>query len=115
MGNFLENLFEQLQRAGDRPVLREIRGDEFTSVTGRELLKQIGRARAYLRGVGLQPGDRCALLGNNSIPWTALDLALMAEGAIVVPLYARQAAGELAGMLADCGARFFFVSETEFA
>ena len=115
MGNFLENLFEQLQRAGDRPVLREIRGDEFTSVTGSELLKQIGRARAYLRGVGLQPGDRCALLGNNSIPWTALDLALMAEGAIVVPLYARQAAGELAGMLADCGARFFFVSETEFA
>ncbi len=113
MGNFLENLFHQLQRAVDRVVLQEIRGEQFTSVTGSELLEQVGRARGYLRGLGLQPGERCALFGNNSIQWTALDLALMAEGAIVVPLYARQAPAELAGMMKDCGARFFFVSEPE--
>jgi long-chain acyl-CoA synthetase len=113
MGNFLENLFNQLQRAADRVVLREIRGEQFIGVTGRELLEQVGRARSYLRGLGLQPGERCILLGNNSIPWTALDLALMAEGAIVVPLYARQAPAELAGMMKDCGARFFFVGELE--
>jgi long-chain acyl-CoA synthetase len=113
MGNFLENLFHQLQRAADRVVLREIRGEQFTGVTGRELLEQVGRARGYLRGLGLQPGERCVLFGNNSIQWTALDLALMAEGAIVVPLYARQAPAELAGMMKDCGARFFFVSELE--
>jgi long-chain acyl-CoA synthetase len=113
LGNFLENLFNQLQRAADRVVLREIRGEQFTAVTGRELLEQVGQARAYLRGLGLQPGERCVLLGNNSIQWTALDLALMAEGAIVVPLYARQSPAELAGMVKDCGARFFFVSEQE--
>jgi long-chain acyl-CoA synthetase len=113
MGNFLENLFEQLPREVDRVVLREIRDEQFASVTGRELLEQIGRARAYLRGLGMQPGERCVVLGNNSIAWTALDLALMAEGAIVVPLYARQAPAELAVMMKDCGARFFFVSETE--
>lgn len=113
MGNFLENLFDQLNRAADRVVLREIHGEQFNSVTGRELLEQVARARVYLRGLGLLPGDRCALLGNNSIQWTALDLAMMAEGAIVVPLYARQAPAELAGMLRDCGARFFFVSDTE--
>jgi long-chain acyl-CoA synthetase len=113
MGNFLENLFDQLNRTANRVVLREIHGEQFTSVTGRELFEQVGRARAYLRGIGLQPGDRCALLGNNSIQWAALDLAMMAEGAIVVPLYARQAPPELAGMIKDCGARFFFVSETE--
>jgi long-chain acyl-CoA synthetase len=113
MGNFLEDLFEQLPREADRAVLREIRGEQFASVTGRELLEQVGRARAYLRGLALQPGERCVLLGNNSIAWTALDLALMAEGAIVVPLYARQSPAELAGMVKDCGARFFFVSEAE--
>jgi long-chain acyl-CoA synthetase len=113
MGNFLENVWEQLKRAGDRGVLREIRGEQFTSISGGELLRQVGCARAYLRELGLQPGERCALLGNNSIPWVVLDLALMAEGAIVVPLYARQAPGELAVMLKDCGARFLFASETE--
>lgn len=111
MGNFLENLFDQLHRTADRIVLREVRGEQFTGVTGRELLDQVGRVRGYLRSVGLQAGDRCALLGNNSISWIVVDLALMAEGAIVVPLYARQAASELAGMMKDCGARFFFVND----
>ncbi len=102
MPNFLENTFAQLQKAADRVVLREIRGAEFVSVSGEELLDQVARARAYLRQSGLAAGDRCALLGANSIRWAAVDLALMAEGVVVVPLYARQAPGELAAMLQDC-------------
>ena len=113
MRNFLENLWEELNRAGERVVLREIRGEQFTGITGKELLRQVGCARAYLCELGLQPGERCALLGNNSIPWVVLDLALMAEGAIVVPLYARQAPAELAGMMRDCSPRFLFVSDME--
>jgi long-chain acyl-CoA synthetase len=113
MGNFLENLFEQLRRAADRVVLREIRGEAFNGITGGELLEQTGRVRSFLRRLGVQPGDRCALLGNNSIPWIAVDLALMAEGAIVVPLYARQSPAELAGMMKDCSPRLLFVSDVE--
>ncbi len=44
------------------------------------------------------------MLAPNSIRWAALDLALMAEGVIVVPLYSRQAPNELVNMLKDCGA-----------
>jgi long-chain acyl-CoA synthetase len=113
MGHFLETLFEQLRRAANRVVLREVHDPQFTGVTGRELLNQVGRCREYLRGLGVQPAERCALLGSNSIQWIALDLALMAEGVVVVPLYARQAPAELAGMMKDCSPRFLFVSETE--
>jgi len=113
MGNFLENLFDQLHRVADRVVLREIRGEQFTSVTGCELLGQVGRARAFLREIGLRPGERCAILGPNSIQWIVLDLALMAEGVLVVPLYSRQAPSDLAGMMKDCSPRFFFVSEAD--
>ena len=111
MPNFLENIFTQLQQAADRVVLREVRGREFVSVTGRELLEQISRARAYIRQSGVQPGDRCALLGPNSIQWVVLDVALMAEGAIVVPLYSRQAPAELAAMIKDCSPCQLFVSD----
>jgi long-chain acyl-CoA synthetase len=113
MGNFVENVFEQLEKASTRTVLREIHGEQFMGATGRELLEQVGRARGFLRGLGLQPGERCALLGNNSIEWVAVDLALMAEGAIVVPLYARQAPAELVGMMKDCSPRVLFVSDAE--
>ena len=114
MPNFLENIFAQLQQASERVVLREVRGREFASVTGRELLEQISRARAYVRQSGVQHGDRCALLGPNSIKWATLDVALMAEGAIVVPLYSRQAPAELAAMIKDCSPRLLFVSDATF-
>lgn len=111
MGNFLEKALGQLQKTAERVVVREVRGQQFVSVTGRELLEMVGRARTSLRELGVQPGDRCALLGPNSIQWIAFDLALMCENAIVVPLYSRQAPAELAGMLKDCGARFLFSSD----
>jgi long-chain acyl-CoA synthetase len=112
MPNFLENIFAQLQRADGRVVLREIRGEQFVSLAGGELLEQIQRVRAYLRGAGLQPGDRCALLAANSVQWAAFDLALMAEGAIVVPLYSRQAPADLVGMMKDCQPRLLFVGDS---
>jgi long-chain acyl-CoA synthetase len=112
MGNFLQNAIARLVSAGDSVVLREIRGEQFVDVSAKQLLEQVAGVRGFLRELGLQSGDRCALLGPNSIEWVAVDLALMAEGAIVVPMYARQAAGELVGMMKDCGARFLFVSDT---
>jgi long-chain acyl-CoA synthetase len=111
MANFLEKVFAQLKRADGRVVLREIHGEQFVSLTGRELLEQVQRVRGYLRRAGLQPGDRCALLAANSARWAAFDLALMAEGAIVVPLYSRQAPAELAAMMKDCQPRLLFVSD----
>src|ERR1700741_4146063 len=102
MPNFLETILAQLKRAHGRVVLREIRGERFVSVTGRELLDQIQLVRTFVRISGAQPGDRCALLAANSIRWVAFHLALMAEGLIVVPLYSRQAPAELAAILKDC-------------
>jgi len=113
MPNFLENIFAQLKRADARVVLREIRGEQFVSVTGSELLEQVQRVRAFLHNSGVQPGDRCALLAPNSIRWVVFDLALMAEGVVVVPLYSRQAPGELIAMMKDCKPRLLFVSDAE--
>jgi len=111
MPNFLEDIFAQLKRAHDRVVLREIQGQEFVSVTGEELLEEVQRVREFLRHSGIQCGDRCALLAPNSNRWVVFDLALMAEGAIVVPLYSRQAPGELVSMMKDCQPRLLFVSD----
>jgi long-chain acyl-CoA synthetase len=115
MPNFLETIFAQLQRSSGRVVLREIYGERFVSVTGRELLERVRNARVYLRSVGVRPGDRCALLAPNSIQWVALDLALMAEGLIVVPLYARQSAAELAAMMKDSESKLLLASDAAIA
>src|SRR5580700_4239637 len=100
--SFLEDIFEALEKAGTADVLAEIRDGEVTGVTGGELLELVRRARTFIASKGLPKGERCGLLAANSIRWMAMDLALMAEGLIVVPLYSRQAPAELVAMMKDC-------------
>jgi long-chain acyl-CoA synthetase len=98
---FLGEIFSQLKAAAGATVLQEIRNGEVTRVTGNDFLELIRGARSFLSAKGLNKGDRCGLLAANSIRWMALDLAAMAEGLIVVPLYFRQAPAELAAMMKD--------------
>jgi long-chain acyl-CoA synthetase len=98
---FLETIFARLKASANAPVVGEVRDGKIVSVTGGELLAMIARARAFLAARGLKRGDRCALLAPNSIRWVALDLAMTAEGQIVVPLDPRQVGSELAGMIKD--------------
>ena len=98
---FVGELFSQLKAAANTPVLQEIRDGKVTGVAGSELLELIRKARTFLASKGLQKGDRCGLLAANSIRWVAMDLAAIAEGLIVVPLYFRQAPAELVAMMKD--------------
>ncbi len=109
--NFIENILHRLNRTPDRPVLREVCDGKFVTATCAGLLAQIRAARTFIRRSGLKKGDRAGLLAPNSIRWAAMDLALTAEGVIVVPLYSRQALNELVGMLKDCGAAMVFCGD----
>jgi long-chain acyl-CoA synthetase len=113
--NFLEDIFLRLEQKPDRPVLQEARGGTVVSTTCREFSTSVRTARAFLRNAGLGPGDRCVLLAANSIRWAAVDLAIIAEGIIVVPLYARQAPHELVGMMRDCSPRLVLCGDQSLA
>ncbi len=102
---FLQNIFGRIEKASDSTVLEELLSDPRITtwgVKGNGLLRSISQARAFLATKGLKKGDRVALIGHNSIDWIVIDLAIMAEGLIVVPLYARQAPVELVAMMKDC-------------
>jgi long-chain acyl-CoA synthetase len=98
---FVGEIFSRLKATAGTAVLQEIRDGQVTGVTGSELLELARRARTFLAAKALKKGDRCGLLAANSIRWVAMDLAAMAEGLIVVPLYFRQAPAELVAMMKD--------------
>jgi len=108
--SFLDQIFSNLAGA-NRPVLQQFESDRIVSDSGPEILKLVRVARAFIAQAGLKRGDRCALLASNSIRWAALDLALMAQGVIVVPLYSRQSPEELAGMMRDCSPSLLFCGD----
>src|SRR5215467_7129915 len=106
--SFLDQIFSRLEAAGEETLLTELydpvstRGVVNWGVGGRGLLKQIAQGRIFLRSKNLKRADRVALIAANSIGWIALDLAIMAEGLVAVPLYFRQAPSELVAMMKDC-------------
>jgi len=111
--NFLENIFERLRQSMDRPVLQQVDQGKLLSSSGRQVLGLVHSARSFLLNAGLKKGDRCALLAANDVRWAGLDLAAMAEGIIVVPLYSRQAAKELAAMMKDCAPSLIVCGDVE--
>ena len=100
--SFLEQILARLEASADQTLLTELRESGSIAVTGPDLLARITQARAFLSARGLNQGDRVALLAANGIDWIVMDLAIMAEGLIVVPLYSRQAPSELVTMMKDC-------------
>jgi long-chain acyl-CoA synthetase len=97
--NFLERIFDNLRETPERAKLIEVQGTRLQGTDGAGILDLVGRARAFIDAAGVAPGDRVALLAPNSTRWVATDLAIVASGAIVVPLYDRQDPKELAKML----------------
>jgi long-chain acyl-CoA synthetase len=100
--NCLESIFARLDVCATIPVLEECRESGSVKATGGKLLALVRAARESIRKAGVKRGDRCAVLAENGIRWVAANLAILAEGLICVPLYARQSPTELAAMMRDC-------------
>jgi long-chain acyl-CoA synthetase len=59
----------------------------------------------YLGGLGMKPGDRCAILAENDARWCAAFWGILGLGAVAVPLDTNYKPEQVARLLADCGAR----------
>ena len=107
--NFIDAMHRALDQASSRPLLVEVHGTRLVETSGVQLKDLVQRARGFLASRGVAPSDRVGLIAHNSAKWAACDLAVLGAGAICVPLYDRQAASELAGMLSDCAPKVVLV------
>lgn len=113
--NFIETILDQLARRAEQTALTEVHGEALKPATAREVSDLVAAARTTLREHNIQKGDRVALFAPNSTRWAAADLAILAEGGIVVPLYARQDPEELAVMTRDCAPSLLIAASQELA
>jgi long-chain acyl-CoA synthetase len=66
-----------------------------------------------LNGLGVQPGDRVAILSENRPEWAMADYAILCAGAWSVPIYPTLPAAQITPLVNDCGAKAIFVSTPE--
>jgi long-chain acyl-CoA synthetase len=64
-----------------------------------------------LIALGINQGDRVAILGATSAEWTMADYGALCAGAIVTPIYHTNSAEECAYVLAHSGARLVFCED----
>ncbi len=99
---FLDRILDGIAKRPEQVVIQEVRDGKLRTATGAEFLRMVAAGAAvFFHARAEAGGDRCALIAANSIRWAAADLAMMAEGLIVVPLYVRQDPSELVTMLRD--------------
>ncbi len=75
-----------------------------------QLIDRIDRVCALAAGIGLQPGDRAAIIAGNCLEYIEIVDGLAEAGVAVATLNPRHTASELGFILEDCGARVAFVS-----
>jgi acyl-CoA synthetase (AMP-forming)/AMP-acid ligase II len=76
-----------------------------------EMQDRVARLAAAIRGFGIEPGDRVAILALNSDRYLEYYFACWWAGAAVVPMNTRWAAGESAYALENSGAPVLFVDD----
>lgn len=74
------------------------------------LLARVARIAGGLRAIGVQPGDRVAILSSNSDLYQQLYLAIPWAGGVLAPLNCRWSMAENAFALEDCTPVVLFVS-----
>ena len=82
-------------------------------ITSDEAYGRVRALAARLAQWGVKKGDRVALLSENRWEWPVTDFAVLALGAVDVPLYTTLTAEQVGYMLRDCGARVAVVSSWE--
>jgi benzoate-CoA ligase family protein len=80
--------------------------------TYRELYALASRAGHALRGLGVEPEQRVAILLPDGLEWAATFFGALRIGAVAVPLNTRLRPAEWVTMLADCRARVLVADES---
>ncbi|MDJ0385518.1 long-chain fatty acid--CoA ligase [Streptomyces sp. G-G2] len=89
------------ERYGPRTALRFRRGDAWQTLTYAELDAGVRESARALLALGVAPGERVAVLAETRPEWTRTHFAVLAAGAVIVPVYPTAGAEELAWVLSD--------------
>jgi long-chain acyl-CoA synthetase len=90
--------------------LKVKRGGEWRSISSAEYRIAVEEVTLGLRALGVEKGDRVAILSENRPEWAYADLASLCAGAIDVPIYATLTPQQVLYILNDSEAKICFVS-----
>ena len=112
-GTLTRLFFEAVERH-DKPAALQYKGaGSWHSISHRVLAERVRRVALGLREMGLQRGDRVAILSENRPEWAIADYACLTAGLTDVSIYPNLPAEQVRYILGDSGSAAVFVSTAE--
>jgi long-chain acyl-CoA synthetase len=95
----------------DKPdAVSEKRDGQWVRISAAEFLRRVRHVALGLVDLGLQPGDRVAMISENRPEWSIADLAILSLGGVTVPIYTTQSIEQIQFILEDSGTRALLIS-----
>ncbi|MCV7281491.1 long-chain fatty acid--CoA ligase [Mycolicibacterium flavescens] len=107
--NVVSSVFAHERDDPDHVIFRRLVDGSWTDVTCSQAAAQIRSAALGLIAKGVKAGDRVALLSATRYEWPILDLAILATGALTVPIYETNSAEQVKFVLTDSEAVLIIV------
>src|SRR2546428_7601163 len=107
--NLAEMFFKRAQELATRPRYRYRVADGWPEVPWQPMAERVRPIGAGLLDLGVAPGDRVALLSNTRPEWMEIDFAILACGALTVPIYQSNLPAECGYIIANSESSVVFV------
>jgi long-chain acyl-CoA synthetase len=107
----INDVFVRMSHRGDTTVAQWRDHGEWKPISSKQMYGRVRATVALLQRWGIQRGDRVALVSENRWEWPVVDFAILAIGAVAVPLYQTLTPEQMGYILRDCGAKAFFLSD----
>ena len=108
------DLFEEAVTRKSRPdALLVKREGDFQPLSSADVRGQVQGVVAGLKNLGVEAGDRIALLSENRPEWLISDIAILSAGAMNVPVYPTLPSNQIEGLLNDAGVKVAILSTSE--
>ncbi len=108
----VSQLYQYISETHSNPRALNWRDDDgsWLSLSTQEYLQQVRRVALGLVARGIRPGDKVGIMARPCPGWTVADLAIIATGAVVVPLYANLSDENYIYEIEQTGLKTLFVS-----
>ena len=84
--------------------------DAWEAISGEAIIEKVKHIALGLADLGIEAGDRVAIISENRPEWSLTDLAILSLRAVNVPIYTTQAVEQIRYILEDSGSKMLFIS-----
>ena len=105
--HFLLNAFQKYNKPD---ALNYKEADNWLRISAETIAEKVSHVALGLRNLGINAGDKIAIISENRPEWSITDLAALSLRAVTVPLFPTAAPDQIRYILEDCGARVLFLS-----